>query len=136
MGEATFTNLEDELFGQGKEGMFLENDVRDINMFESKQEDFSIDQDFLNYLNPKRTGESEKPIPDKDIITPAVKEMYTQLNYVLERNALPHMGDFWSLDSLEIQKTMNLVSMLIKRRGEDMGSKLSIAEGKLLTVII
>lgn len=130
VGDATFTNLEDELFGQGNEGMFLEKDVRDNDIFGAKQESFQIDQDFLNYLNPKESRESDKPSPNKDLLTPAVKEMYTQLNYVLERNALPHMGDFWSFDSSEISKTLNLINMLLKRRGEDMGSKMSIAEGK------
>ena len=61
-----------------------------------------------------------------------VKENYTQINQVLERNGLAVMGAFWEKNAEEIQKTLNVVSYLIKKRGEDNGAKIWIAEGNLL----
>lgn len=131
MGERTMTNLEDELFNEGKEGMFLEKDVRDIDIFGSQNHQFDIDSNFLDYLQADASHDEtpKQKQPKFDSLTEAVKEMYMQLNHLLERNSLPLMGNPWSLDTLEIQKTLNVVNYLLKRRVEDLDSKMANSQG-------
>ena len=132
MGEQTFTNFENELF-QNQEGeeVFMDKDSRDINIFGNKEEDFKIEGNFLDYLKETGPRESTKEGNElKESIMASVRQYYTQVNNTLETNGLPLLGDFWKIDPNEIQKTLNVVWDLIKRRGEDMGAKISIAEGK------
>ncbi|CAI2364009.1 unnamed protein product [Moneuplotes crassus] len=58
----------------------------------------------------------------------SVRQYYVQLNDLLERNGFSLMGDFWKVTSSEIQKTLDVVSYLLKQRGEDQNSKISIAD--------
>ena len=53
--------------------------------------------------------------------------MYIRINYLLESNALPLMGDFWKIDAMEIQKTLNVVSDLIKRHNADLEERKSMS---------
>lgn len=133
IGERTFTNLDDELFGEGREGLFLENDVKEINIFGHKNnaQDFEFEGNFMDYLKADQTVMSEiKPgkEPEPDGLMQAVRDMYTHLNHLLERNGLPLLGNFWKINSMEIQKTLNLVSDLIRRRADDMNTKIAIVD--------
>lgn len=106
----------------------MEGDIKDINIFGDRSANESVfGGNFLDYLKSETPG---KPSPPKnDPIMDSVKEMYNHLNRILEQNALPLMGDFWKLEAMEIQKTLNLITDLMKRKGDDAGTRVSISEG-------
>ena len=123
INDNTMTNLNDELFGDSRDGLFLESDI-----FGNKSSnDLDVEVNLLDYLKEHKyqVKKAEDPVMQN------VRQMYTQLNQHLERNGMPVMGDLWKIDAFEIQKILNIITELIKKRGQDVGSKISNTEGNL-----
>ena len=57
----------------------------------------------------------------------SIKELYFHTNYLLEQNNLPQMGNFWTIDAVEIQKTLTVINNLIKRHNADHEERMSLS---------